>query len=120
MGKREGVLLLLSRGVMSIIQVSTVLFMQLQTLKEVLTLCTALTSALRRRDAVIWEKVLQLLAYLDVCEVLQQLCRLLMLSTHLHNLCKQSTLVILGFGDQDFCAASSTGQPIAAAGPWVL
>ncbi len=110
---------------MSTIQVSTVILMQLQTLKEVLTICTALTSsyakpsALRRRDAVKWEKLLQLLAYLDVCEVLQQLCRLLMLSTHLHNLCKQSTLVILGFGDQGFCAASSTGQPIAAAGPWV-
>jgi len=43
-----------------------------------------------------------LLAYLDVCEVLQQLCRLLMLSTHLHNLCKQSTRVVFGFGDQGF------------------
>ena len=46
------------------------------------------------------EKRLQLLAYLDVCEMLQQLCRLLMLSTHLHNLCKQSTLVGCGFGHQ--------------------
>lgn len=48
------------------------------------------------------ENLLQLLAYLDVCEVLQQLCRLLMLSTHLHNLCKQSTLTITGFVNQGF------------------
>ena len=47
-------------------------------------------------------RLLQLVAYLDVCEVLQQLCRLLVLSTHLHNLCKKSTLVVIGFADQDF------------------
>ena len=76
------------------------------------------------------KKLLYLVAYLDVCEVLQQLCRLLMLGTHLHNLYKHSTLLSFGFGDQVvgleirfgdhlLWGVSFIGQPTVAAELWV-
>ncbi len=94
------------RGVMSINQVSAVLTMHLQTLKEVLTVLQSANIILHNGISLMQKRCGEIkgfcgfVAYLDVCEVLQQLCRLLMLSTHLHNLCKHSTLVVVGFENQ--------------------